>query len=258
VIRALIVDDEPPARENLRLLLEREPDVEVIEECGSGAAAVRAIARHEPDLVFLDVQMPAMDGFDVIRSVGPERMPITVFVTAYDRYALRAFEAQALDYLLKPFDDARFVAVLERARGRLREREEGSLARRMMALIDERGSAEGESPRYLTHLTVRHRDRVLVLPVGEIERFEAAGDYVRAHAGGRTHLADDTMKGLEERLDPRRFVRIHRSHIVRVDRIRELEPFFHGDWIVRLEGGVELRMSRTRRAALEQALGREL
>lgn len=258
MIRALIVDDEPPARENLRLLLEAEADTEVVAECGSGRVAVAAIAEHRPDVVFLDVQMPGMDGFDVIRAVGPEAMPITVFVTAYDRYALQAFEARALDYLLKPFDDARFRETLDRVRTRLREKEEGDLARRLRALVEDEGSGDSGPARPITRLTVRERDRVRVLALDAVDWFEAAGDYVRVHAAGRTHLIDDTMKELEAGLDPERFVRIHRSTIVRVDRIRELEPSSHGDWLVRLEGGVELRMSRTRREAVERALGRGL
>lgn len=251
-IRALIVDDEPPARENLRVLLAAEPDVELAGECGSGARAVEAIAELAPDLVFLDVQMPGMDGFEVIERVGPERMPVVVFVTAYDSYALRAFEARALDYLLKPFDDRRFAEALSRARERLRERGESDLARRLVSLVQERG--QGNRP--LTHLTVRERDRVVLLNLDEVNRFEAAGDYVEVHTAGRTHLLDDTMKSLEARLDPERFVRIHRSHIVRVDGIRELHPFFHGDYVVVMRDGSKLRLARGRREALERALGR--
>lgn len=265
VIRALVVDDEPPARENLRLLLAAEEDVELVAECGSGRAARVAIAEHRPDVVFLDVEMPGMDGLDVIRAVGPEAMPLTVFVTAYDRYALRAFEARALDYLLKPFDDARFAEALGRVRTRLREKKEGDLARRLRALVADPSlggsapdeEAPGRTP-HLTRLTVRERDRVRVLALDAVDYFEAEGDYVRVHAGGKTHLIDDTMRALEAGLDPQRFVRIHRSTIVRLDRIRELEPSSHGDWLVRLEGGVELRMSRTRREGVERALGREL
>ncbi|MGH7565734.1 MAG: LytR/AlgR family response regulator transcription factor [Gemmatimonadota bacterium] len=268
-IRALIVDDEPPARENLRVLLEGEPEVEIVGERASGAGAVEAIKSLQPDLVFLDVQMPGMDGFDVIEAVGAERMPVVVFVTAYDRYALQAFEARALDYLLKPFDDRRFAETLARARERIWERGESDLARRLVSLIEERGGAERRIPagrrsaaeppaRRLRHLTVRERDRVVVLRVDDVDRFEAAGDYVEVHAGGKVHLLDDTMKSLEARLDPGRFVRIHRSHIVRVERIRELHPFFHGDYVVVLRDGTKVRLARGRRAALERALGREI
>ncbi len=258
MIRAVIVDDEPPARENLRLLLEAEAYVEVVAECGSGARAVRAIEELEPDLVFLDVQMPSMDGFEVIEEVGPAKMPITVFVTAYDRYALRAFETRALDYLLKPFDDQRFGEALDRARERMRQRDESDFARRILSLVEDREPRPGRKEGFLTHLTVRERDRVVVVDVDEVDRLEAAGDYVEVHVGGRTHLIDDTMKSLEAELDPDRFVRIHRSHIVRVDRIRELQPFFHGDYVVTLADGTELRLARTRRDALERALGRSI
>lgn len=258
-IRALIVDDEPPARENLRILLQASSDVEVVRECRSGADAVRAIDDLRPDLVFLDVQMPGMNGFEVIRAVGPKRMPTTVFVTAYDRYALRAFEARALDYLLKPFDDQRFAETLSRARERIREQKESDLAQRLVSLVRERVRDDSDSstgaPAPLTHLAIRERGRVMVLPVRDVDRFEAAGDYVRVHAVGKVHLFDETMKWLEARLDPERFVRIHRSHIVRVDRIRELHPFFHGDYVVKLVDGTELRLSRGRRAALESVLG---
>jgi two-component system LytT family response regulator len=256
-IRALIVDDEPPARENLRVLLEGESGVEIVGERSSGAHAVEAIRSLEPDLVFLDVQMPGMDGFEVIEAVGAERMPIVVFVTAYDRYALQAFEAHALDYLLKPFDDRRFATALGRARERIRERGESDLARRLVSLVEERSGGE-PNRRRLTHLTVRERDRVVVLKADDVHRFEAAGDYVTAHVGKKVHLLDDTMKSLEARLDPRRFVRIHRSHIVRVDAIRELHPFFHGDYVVVLSDGTRLRLARGRREALEEALGRSI
>ena len=260
MIRVLIVDDEPPARQNLRVLLARQPDVEVVAEAGSGTRAIRAIEEHDPDLVFLDVQMPEQDGFDVIDAIGPLRMPITIFVTAYDRYALRAFEVSALDYLLKPYDDARFAAAMERVRERIRTRDDGEFGRRMLELVRERRgpSATAGNAAFLRHLTVRGGDTVRLLRVDDVIRFEAAGDYVRARTSEQSHLIDDSMKQLEERLDPSRFVRIHRSHIVRLDAIRELEPFLHGDWIVVLEDGTRLRLSRTRRGALERALGRTL
>jgi two-component system LytT family response regulator len=260
VIRVVIVDDEPPARQNLRVLLGRLPDVEIVAEAGSGTRAIQAIEEHDPDLVFLDVQMPEMDGFDVIDAIGPERMPITVFVTAYDRYALRAFEVRALDYLLKPYDDKRFAATMERVRERIRTRAEGDFGRRMLELMEERRAGVVAAPPTgaLRHLTVRGADSVRLLKVDDVVRFEAAGDYVRAWVAGGSHLIDDAMKELEERLDPSRFVRIHRSHIVRVGAIRELQPFLHGDWIVVLEDGTKLRLSRTRRPALERALGRDL
>lgn len=258
MIRALIVDDEPPARENLRLLLADEADVDLVAECGNGRSAVAAITQHGPDVVFLDVQMPGMDGFEVIRAVGPDAMPATVFVTAYDHYTLGAFEVRALDYLLKPFDDARFRETLDRVRTRLREKEEGALARKFRALLDDERRGDPAPARPILRLMVREQDRIRVLALDAVDWFEAAGDYVRVHAGGRTHLIDDTMRELEAGLDPGDFVRIHRSTIVRLDRVRELEPSSHGDWLVRLEGGVELRMSRTRRAGVERALGREL
>ncbi len=256
MMRVLIVDDEPPARENLRLLLADAADVEIVGEAGGGRAAIDAIGRLAPDVVFLDVRMPEVEGFDVIRSVGPERMPLTIFVTAYDRYALEAFEARALDYLLKPFDDVRFAETMERVRERLRERRQGGLARDLASLLREGGPLPTARVR---HLTARGQGRVRLVPVADVVVFQASGDYVEAHCDdGRVHLLDDTLRALEASLDPRKFVRVHRSHIVAVDRIVELEPSAHGDWTLRLADGRELRLSRTRRAALEQALGRTL
>lgn len=254
VIHALIVDDEPPARENVRVLLGRARDVDVVAECGSGSRAVQAIYDLDPDLVFLDIQMPEMDGFQVIESVGPERMPVTIFVTAYDRYALRAFDAGALDYLLKPFDDTRFAEALERARAHIRNHSQGELARRMLTLLEVRRAAGG-STGWLRHMKAQGRDGVLVIKVADIHHFEAAGDYVRAHTSMGVHVVDATMKFLEARLDPAQFVRVHRSHIVNVDRIRELQPFVHGDCVVVLEDGTRVRLSRGRRAELDRVLG---
>lgn len=266
MIRTIIVDDEPPARENLRILLGPEEDIDLVAECGSGEDAVRAIERLDPDLIFLDVQMPGIDGFDVIETVGPSRMPTTVFVTAYDRFALRAFEVRALDYLLKPFDDERFHETLDRARDRMRAREEGDVGRRMLALLAERAGrsdaggavATPSSDRGITRLTVRSDDRVVVLHVDEVDRIEAAGDYVRIHAGDRSFLMNETMKTLEGQLDPAQFVRTHRSHIVNVDRIVELRPFFQGQYIVVLETGATVPLARGRRETLETAFGRPL
>jgi len=262
-VRALIVDDEPVAREGIRVLLADDPDVEVIGECGDGDEAVEAIRELEPDLVFLDVQMPECDGFAVIEELGPENMPTVVFVTAYDQYALRAFDVAALDYLLKPFDDERFAAALDRAKAQIRQAEVGQLSRRLIALLETQtaeADARAEAPPqgYLKRVMLKTGGRVIFRKVEEIDYIEAEGDYVRLHMGEESHLLRDTMKRLEEQLDPSRFARTHRSTIVNLDRIKELHPYFHGDYIVLLKDGTELKLSRGRRADLERRLGRSL
>ncbi|MDX1420125.1 MAG: LytTR family DNA-binding domain-containing protein [Rubricoccaceae bacterium] len=256
-LRTLIADDEPLARETIRLLLDGVPDVEAAWEASDGAEAVEAIEAHAPDLVFLDVQMPALDGFGVIEAVGPGRMPVTVFVTAYDDYALRAFEEGALDYLLKPYDDARFAAALDRARTRVRERrrsEGGDLADRLETLLAGRpGAPEGDAP--LDRLLIRDGGRLTVLRAETIDWVEAAGDYQVLHVGPKTHLLRETLSNLTRQLDGRRFVRIHRSTLVNLDRVRELKPYDHGDYLVRLHDGTELRLSRRYWKAVEARLG---
>ena len=247
-IRALVVDDEPLARDAVRLALEREPDVTVVAECGDGAAAVHAIQAHEPDLVFLDVQMPGLDGFDVIGQIGVDRMPGVVFVTAYDAYALRAFEVHALDYVLKPFDDTRFADVLAHARRRLAETQDGATARALAALLRDdpaRGAAG-----YARRVLVEDDERLRFLPVETIDYLEADGNYVRIHAGAEAHRIRATLAGLVDRLDPRQFIRIHRSTVVNVNRIREVQPWFGGDYVALLGDGRKLKVSRRYRDGL--------
>jgi two-component system LytT family response regulator len=240
-IRTVIVDDEPLARERLRTLLAAEPDVEIVAECANGRRAVTVLGEQDADLVFLDVQMPELDGFEVLESLGPERCPKIVFVTAYDRHALRAFEVHALDYLLKPFDRERFRTALDRARRELaRSNGDGGVERRLEALLDELRGGRA----HLERLVVRSVGRVTFLPVDEIDWIEGAGNYARVHTGARDHLVRETMKTLSERLDPRRFTRIHRSTIVNVERIRELRPGFHGEFVVILTDGTRLASSR--------------
>jgi two-component system LytT family response regulator len=254
-LRALIVDDEPLARERVRTLLAAEPDVVVAGECGSGGEAVAAILMDRPDLVFLDVQMPELDGFGVlerVREAGAE-LPAVVFVTAYDAHALRAFEVHALDYLLKPFDRERFTRALARAREALARREADGLDERLATLL----AARSARP-YATRLAVKSGGRVRLVKAEEVDWIEAASNYVRLHVGGERHLLRETMAALEARLDPERFVRIHRSTIVNLDRVRELEPYFHGDYVVKLHDGRRLTLSRTYRERLEERLGRAL
>lgn len=252
-IRTLIVDDEPLARERLRTLLADEADIEIVGECGDGRRAVAAIRKHRPDLVFLDVQMPELDGFGVLRAVGAQNLPTVVFVTAYDKYALKAFEVHALDYLLKPFDRDRFDRALDRARRELR-RGTGELNERVLHLLEEAGA----KPRFLERLVVKTAGRVYFLRAEEIDWFEAAGNYVKLHAGKDEHLIRETMANLEDQLNPKKFVRIHRSTIVQIERIKELQPWFHGDYVVLLRDGTKLTLSRSYRDRLENLLGKSL
>jgi two-component system LytT family response regulator len=253
----LIVDDEPLARRNLRLLLEKDPQIEIVGECGNGREAVKAISELSPDLIFLDIQMPEMDGFDVLERVGPDHIQAIIFVTAFDQYALKAFDVHALDYLLKPFDDERFGHALRRAKVQIEAREINRLSKRLLALLDERESQRARSSRqseYLTRLMIKVSGRVMLLKVNEIDFIEADGNYAKLHVGRKAHLLREKMHDLEARLDPAKFVRIHRSVIVNLDRIKEMQPHFNGDYIVVLEDGRQLRLSRTRRETLEARL----
>lgn len=256
-LRALIVDDEPLARERLRTLLKADPEVEIAAECADGRKAIAAIHKHAPDLVFLDVQMPEVDGFAVIEAVGPARMPAVIFVTAYDKYALRAFEVHALDYLLKPFDRERFTRALERAKTRLQHDaagRSGELGPRLLALLE----ALKAGARPVERLVIKSGGRVIFLRAEEIDWIEAAGNYVRLHAGREAHLLRETMSALEARLDAGRFRRIHRSTMVQLDRIKEMQPDFHGDYQVLLRDGTRLTLSRTYREKFREFLGDSL
>jgi two-component system LytT family response regulator len=249
-IRAIIVDDEPLAREGVRLHLEAEPDVEIVGEAGTGEEAVELIETVRPDLLFLDVQMPGLDGFGVLDAVGPAHMPVTIFTTAYDQFALRAFDAHAIDYILKPYDAQRFSDAIERARMHLNGRRKVQVDERLDSLIDELRARN----QYLERLVVRSGGRILILRVADIDWVEAASNYVRLHAGGREYLLRETMTALESKLDPADFVRIHRSTIVRVDKIRELEPLFQGDYVVILDDSTRLTSSRGYREKLQELL----
>lgn len=255
-IRTVIVDDEPLARRSLRLLLEKDPQIDIIEECRNGREAVNALKKHSPELVFLDIQMPEMDGFDVLAEVGPEQIQAIIFVTAFDQYALKAFEVHALDYLLKPFDDARFQKALGQAKAQIEQRQIDKLSRKLLALLEEREQkAEDHQPRsYLTRLMVKLASRVVLLNVSEIDWIEADGNYAKLHVGRKSHLLREKMHDLEAQLDPQKFVRIHRSVIVNLDRIKEMHPHFNGDYIVVLQDGAQLKLSRSRRENLEARL----
>jgi two-component system LytT family response regulator len=249
-VGALIVDDEPWARERVRSLLGDEPAVEVLGESCSGLEAVAAIAELEPDLVFLDVQMPDLDGFGVIEQVGGRQMPAVIFVTAYDQHALQAFEVHALDYLLKPFDRKRFHAAVRRAVELIQAGNTSLQVQRLEQLLAERGPVGRRLDRFL----VRGNDRFYFVRAESVDWIEAAGNYVRLHADGLTHLVRQTMKRLEQELDPELFVRIHRSAIVNIDRVAEIRPLFSGEYLVQLKSGVELTLSKSYRDRLLQSL----
>jgi two-component system, LytTR family, response regulator len=242
-IRTLIVDDEPLARERVKRFLKDERDIEPLGECGNGVEAIKAIQEKQPDLVFLDIQMPEKDGFDVIRSIGPKSLPTIVFITAYDQYALQAFEVHALDYLLKPFNRERFHQAVLRAKEQIESRRRGDLDERLASLI----SSISPEKKYLERLVVKSVGRVFFLKTSEIDWIEASGNYLKLHVGRDSHMIRETMNAIESKLDPSQFMRIHRSTIVNIDRIKELHPMFSGDYSAILRDGTELALSRNYR-----------
>jgi two-component system LytT family response regulator len=244
-IRALVVDDEAPARRRIRRLLLAEPDVAVVAECEDGASAIALVAKERPDLVFLDVQMPERDGFDVVKTIPSGTLPAILFVTAHDRYALRAFDVHAVDYLLKPFSGDRFRRALARARERI-------LSRQPDPGLAELASSLRRRPAYLSRVAVRSGTRTLIVDLAAVDWMEAADNYIRLHARDREYLVRETLAGLEARIDPDRFVRVHRSAIVAVDRIATLRPLSHGDAEVQLRSGATLTVSRTFRERLRR------
>lgn len=250
-IKTIIVDDEPLGRDCIRLALEMDPDVEVVAECGDGYSALIAIAEHRPDLIFLDVQMPNLNGFDVVDRVGAEHMPPVVFVSAFDAHAVRAFQVHALDYLLKPFDDERFAEALTHAKAQLGLKAREEMRERLSGLMSEmeespNGEVELEtSPRIATRFVVRRNDKLTLLRADEVDWFEGASNYVNLHVKNNEYRLRVSIRSLVERLDPDVFVRIHKSTIVNVDRIKEVQPWFSGDYVVILNDGRQLRVSRT-------------
>ena len=274
VLQVLVVDDEIPAQKRLTDLVEATEGVELLTACGDGRSAIEQILRRGPDLVFLDVQMPEISGIEVVRLVGPDRMPPVVFVTAYDQYALKAFELAAVDYLLKPFSDERFAQAVERAREHVRHRSFDELSDRMMSLLRSAGQmasaaeeeapsaasgspspAEPTGPSLIERIAVQRRNEIELVPVEAVVYFEAEGAYVNVHTDERTHLIRERMKTLEQRLATEQFCRIHRSTIVNLDWVEALEPTDPGDIVARLTTGKRLRVSRSRRAELEERLG---
>lgn len=245
-LRILIVDDEQLARQNIRQLLEKYKDVTVIGECADGESAVEKICEFKPDLVTMDIKMPGMDGFEVLELVPEKLMPHIIFVTAYDEYALKAFEFHAVDYLLKPFDDDRFFEALDRVKTEVLSGESGSQQVRIQSLISEL-AGQGN---YLSRMIIKKGDRYYIIQVGDIQWIEAAGYYMRLHAGSGTYLIRKTMKSLAKRLDPGLFFRIHRSYMVNLDFVREIQTWFHGDYIVILKDGKKLPVSKMYKKAV--------
>jgi two-component system LytT family response regulator len=245
-MRTLIVDDEPIARRGMRRLLESESDVEIVGEAGSGTAAVEAIESLRPDLVLLDIQMPEMDGLEVVATIGADRMPSVVFVTAYDRYAIDAFDLNAADYVLKPVDPERLHRALVRAMDRARQRKPGDLEERLSRILD------AARPR---RLVVRSSGRIQFIDVDEIDWIAAEDNYVRIHAAGKTYLMRETVTGIEQRLDPREFLRIRRSTIVRISRIQEVRTLLNGTFEILLADGTRVTSARRFREAIEKLIG---
>lgn len=242
-IKTLIVDDEPLARDRVKRFLRDEADVEIVGECGNGVEALAAIREQKPDLVFLDIQMPEKNGFEVVRSMNAKTLPTVIFVTAYDQYALQAFDVHALDYLLKPFNRERIHRAVARAREHIEHKNLGNLDERLASLIADLRSEK----KYLDRLVVKAVGRVFFLKTDEIEWIEAAGNYVKLHVGRDSHMIRETMNGIEAKLDPEKFLRIHRSTVVHIDCIKELHPMFSGDYAVILRNGTELALSRNYR-----------
>ncbi|HTI70360.1 MAG TPA: LytTR family DNA-binding domain-containing protein [Candidatus Limnocylindria bacterium] len=256
IIRTLIVDDEPLARQRIRLLARDEPDLEILGECACGPDALVAVERDAPDLLFLDVQMPEMDGFELLQRLPREQLPVVIFTTAYDRHAVRAFETHALDYLLKPLQPGRFKAAVARAHEYLANRQASTAARGLLDLLAARQvpSAVSASTPYLTRLTIKGDDKVVVIKTADIDSIESAGNYVAVHVGKESHILRETLNALETQLVPEKFLRVSRSTIVNLDRVKELQPMFKGEHVIVLQSGKRLTMTRGLLREVEQAL----
>ena len=256
-VRALIVDDESLARRTIRELLADDPEVEVIGECGSGAEAVDFVRRQPPDLLFLDIQMPGMNGFETLGQIEFGRIPAIIFVTAFDQYALQAFEVHALDYLLKPFSDRRFEEALRQAKAHIEMKEVSTLSQRLLALLGEQAApppVEAGRKTYLRRFMIKSGGRVTFVKASDVDWISADDYYIKLHVGAQTPLLRMSMSELEEKLDPKSFLRIHRSTIVNFDRVKELRQHPNGEYVVILRDGTELKLSRGRRERLEQLL----
>ena len=256
-ISVLIVDDEELGRDLVRHMLTRHPEFQVVAECGDGEKALVAVKRHAPRVVFLDIKMPRLDGMSLLQRLDPDARPLVVLITAHDGYAIKAFEAHVFDYLLKPFDQERFDQTIARALTRLRQIDAATIGRSVRDLLSGTASLPAPAPKSsIERIVVRESGRVYFVDVSQIEWLEASGNYVALHvAGGKSHLVHDTMAALESKLDPAVFVRIHRSNMVRVDRIKELLPHFNGEYIVVLKDNVRLKLSRGFLDSARAALG---
>jgi len=249
-IRVLLSDDEALARERLRSLLEEEPDLEIVAECGDGKTTIATIEREKPDLVFLDIQMPEIDGFGVVQELR-DVMPLTIFVTAYDKYAMKAFEVHALDYLLKPVGKERLSEAVARARGQLKQPPDGGFQRRVLEMLGDL-EARQQTPK---RIIIKSDGEIVCLKPSEIDWAESAGNYVCLHVGGATHILRETITALESRLGPGQFMRVHRSTLVNVDRIKTLKPSLYGDYSILLRDGTKLTLSRGFRENVLKRLG---
>ena len=253
-IRALIVDDEPLARRRIKRMLAHDPDVAIVGDCSNGKEAIAAIKSESPDLIFLDVQMPEVDGFDVLAAAQTSGRPLVIFVTAYDQYAVEAFRLEAMDYLVKPFDRRRFEGALQRAKSRLASGREIDLNQQTLALLAELKAQSN----HVERLVIKAGGRAFFLKTDEIDWIEAEGKYVRLHVGKESYLLREAMGSMESQLDPKKFPRIHRSTIVNIERVRELQPWFHNEYRVILKDGTELMLSRSCRKRLGELLGSAL
>lgn len=255
-ITALIADDEPLARELLRSMLANHPEITILGECRDGSETIAMVRKHQPDILFLDIQMPERDGFEVLREIPADTMPAVVFVTAYDQYAIRAFEVHALDYLLKPFDEERLQRAVLRAREYLARRagEENDIAERMYRMLCQMQTR----PQYTERVVIRDGDRAFLQPASEVDWLEADGKYTRVHVGKEVYSIREGITKLEQELDPSRFLRISRSAVINIDQIREIRSWFQGDYLVVLKSGKQLTSTRTYREGLQALLGRRM
>lgn len=266
-IRAIVVDDESLARDALLVMLGNDSEMEVVAQCRNGKEAVRAINEHSPDVIFLDIQMPEMDGFQVVEQIGANEMPVTVFVTAFDKYALRAFEAHALDYLLKPFDHDRFDTALQRAKALVRQRKLGEIGENLFALMQDVRSKNDESlvadsqktqsaaqKEPIDRVVIKSSGRIYFLKTEDIDWVEGAGDYLSLHSGSQSHLIREKMNDFHAKLDSRKFIRIHRSTIVNIERIKDIQPLFKGEYVITLTSGKRLKSSRGYRHEFQRIL----
>jgi two-component system LytT family response regulator len=267
-VRTLIVDDEPHAREGIRIRLKEFKNILIVGECSSGIEAVKSIDALKPDLLFLDIQMPEMNGFEVLKKINVSPLPVILFVTAFDKYAIKAFECHAVDYLLKPIKEDRFKNALHAALSEISHRNLEHYASKLKSVVDDylditeessdTSQAQAALRRNIDRLMIKSKDHVSVIPVNEIEWIESAGDYVYVHSNGQKHIFRETLTALEQRLDPQKFIRIHRSTIVNIEKIKALRLNEHSDFDVYLLTGVKLRLSRTYRAHFEEMTGNPL